>query len=93
MNNLTIAIISGLLYFIGTQRVGYGLSTATGSPIVSGFIFGLLYNDVETGLIIGASIQLLYLGLFSPAETFLMTSHWLPVSQFRLLLLLESVLM
>ncbi|HPW53062.1 MAG TPA: PTS sugar transporter subunit IIC [Erysipelotrichaceae bacterium] len=63
MNNLTIAIISGLLYFIGTQRVGYGLSTATGSPIVSGFIFGLLYNDVETGLIIGASIQLLYLGV------------------------------
>lgn len=63
MSQVTIAIVAGLLYYIGTQRVGYGLSTATGSPIFSGFIFGLMYGDVAQGLIIGSSIQLLYLGV------------------------------
>lgn len=63
MDNLTIAIISGILYFLGTQRVGYGLSIATGSPIFLGFIYGILFKDISTGLIIGSSIQLLYLGV------------------------------
>lgn len=64
---LFIAILCGLLYFIGTSRIGYGLSQgATDSPIFFGFIIGLMYGDVVQGLAIGASIQLVYLGLIAP---------------------------
>lgn len=63
MENLSIAIISGLLYFIGTQRIGYGFSTSVGSPVVLGFVYGLIFKDVTAGLVIGSSIQLLYLGV------------------------------
>ena len=62
---LFIAVVCGLLYFAGTSRMGYGLGTATGSPIVLGFILGMLYGDVSTGLIIGANIQLVYLGIIA----------------------------
>ena len=63
--NLLNAIIGGLLYFIGTQRAGYGLTSATGSPILIGLVFGILYGDVTTGLIVGANIQLVYLGIIA----------------------------
>ena len=63
MNTLTLAIISGLLYFMGTQRIGYGFSTTTGAPVTLGFIFGLLFGVPTQGLILGASINLLYLGV------------------------------
>lgn len=62
--DLIIAIVAGLLYFIGTSRIGYGLSQgATDSPILYGLIMGLLLKDVKTGLIIGGTIQMMYLGL------------------------------
>ncbi len=63
--NLTNAIVGGLLYFLGTQRAGYGLTSGFGSPIFVGLIYGLLYGDVATGLIIGANIQLVYLGIIA----------------------------
>ncbi|WP_040215043.1 PTS mannose/fructose/sorbose/N-acetylgalactosamine transporter subunit IIC [Clostridium polynesiense] len=63
MSQVTIAAISGLLYFMGTSRIGYGISTFLGSPVTLGFIFGLLYGNPTQGLIIGASIQLIYLGV------------------------------
>ncbi len=61
---LLIAVVAGLLYFIGTSRIGYGLSQgATDSPILYGLIMGILFNDIKTGLIIGGTIQMMYLGL------------------------------
>ena len=65
--DLFIAIVCGLLYFIGTSRIGYGLSQgATDSPIFFGLIIGLMYGDVIQGLAVGATIQLVYLGLIAP---------------------------
>lgn len=62
--DLFIAVIAGLLYFIGTSRIGYGLSQgATDSPIFYGLIMGLLFGDIVTGLVIGGTIQMMYLGL------------------------------
>lgn len=66
VSNVVIAIVAGLMYFIGTSRIGYGLSQgATDSPILYGLIFGLLYGDVTSGLIIGGTIQMMYLGLIA----------------------------
>ena len=63
--SLVNAFVGGLLYFIGTQRAGYGMTTPLGSPILIGLVFGLLYNDMATGLIIGANFQLVYLGIIA----------------------------
>ncbi|AIF44530.1 PTS sugar transporter subunit IIC [Virgibacillus sp. SK37] len=63
METVLVAILCGFLYFIGTSRLGYGLTQATGSPIFYGFILGLVYGDLEKGLIIGATIQLIYIGI------------------------------
>ncbi|MEG0330621.1 MAG: PTS sugar transporter subunit IIC [Longicatena sp.] len=64
MSVVLIAVVSGLLYFLGTNRIGYSFTTVTiGAPVVIGFLFGLLFGDPTKGLILGASINLLYLGV------------------------------
>ena len=64
MNNVSIAILSGILYFLGTSRLGYSFTTIwIGQPVALGFIFGLFFGKPTEGLIIGASINLLYLGV------------------------------
>ena len=64
---LALAIAGGFCYFIGTCRVGSGTYHSLGSGVFIGFICGLVYGDVMTGLIIGASINLVYLGVVAPA--------------------------
>ncbi|MFD1415863.1 PTS mannose/fructose/sorbose/N-acetylgalactosamine transporter subunit IIC [Oceanobacillus jeddahense] len=63
--NLLISILCGFLYFLGTSRIGYGLSAATGSPLFYGLILGLVYGKLTEGLIIGATIQLIYIGIIN----------------------------
>ncbi|GGP10198.1 PTS mannose/fructose/sorbose/N-acetylgalactosamine transporter subunit IIC [Oceanobacillus neutriphilus] len=60
---LFVAILCGFLYFIGSSRLFYGMTQAFGSPIFYGLILGLVYGKVGTGLAIGATIQLIYIGL------------------------------
>lgn len=64
---LALAVAGGLCYFIGTCRVGSGTYHSLGSGVFIGFICGLVYGDVTTGLLIGASINLVYLGVVAPA--------------------------
>lgn len=64
MSVFAIAVISGLLYFLGTSRIGYSFTTVSlGAPVMLGFIFGCLFGDPTKGLILGGSINLLYLGV------------------------------
>lgn len=63
--NVLVAIICGLLYFLGTNRMFYGMTAALGSPIFYGLILGLIYGNVGQGLIIGGTIQLMYLGVLA----------------------------
>lgn len=65
MSTIWIAALCGLMYFLATSRVGYGLGDTAFGPIAFGFILGLIYGDVSTGLIIGATIQLVYLGMIA----------------------------
>ena len=60
-----LAAICGVLYFLGKSKIGYHLTTAVGSPIVMGLVMGAYLGDVATGLVIGASIQLIYLGVIN----------------------------
>jgi mannose/fructose/N-acetylgalactosamine-specific phosphotransferase system component IIC len=40
-----------------------------GRPLVSGIIIGIILGDVQTGIIMGAAIQMLYIGLVTPGGT------------------------
>ena len=83
--DITLAVLCGFLYFIGTNRVGYTLSSVIGSPIFIGFCLGLYFDQVATGLSIGASIQLVYLGVILtggnlPTDAVLAATIALPVA-------------
>lgn len=60
-NNVLLALFSAVLYAVSIP--GYGVGAAYKSPAALGLIYGLIFKDVQSGLMIGCSIQLLYLGV------------------------------
>lgn len=54
-----IAIVIGLIYLEG---YGYGYWLIS-RPIFGGALLGLIMGDVKTGLIVGASVELMYMGV------------------------------
>ena len=85
MSIVLVAAICGLLYFGGTSKIGYHLTTAVGSPIFIGFVLGMIYGQVAQGLLIGATIQLVYLGVIAtggnvPADQALAATIAIPIA-------------
>ncbi len=83
--DIGLALLCGVLYFMGTNRMGYTMTAPLGSPIFIGFCVGLYLGDVPTGLMIGASIQLVYLGIImtggnAPADQALAAVIALPIA-------------
>lgn len=64
MNMVLVAIIIGLLYWFSCSELSI-FSMPFQCPIIIGAICGLLYGDVETGIIIGAFLQAMYMGTFT----------------------------
>lgn len=60
---LIIAIVTGLWYWFGASLAGYGLFSTLKSPLFIGFALGLIWGDVKTGMIVGGSIEMVYLGM------------------------------
>ena len=56
------AILVGLVYWIAIGRANYYFSFAFRKPVVLGVFIGLIFGDVKTGLLYGATIQLMYMG-------------------------------
>jgi D-glucosaminate PTS system EIIC component len=56
------AALVGLLYWLAMGRAAYYFSFAFRKPVVLGVFIGLVFGDVRTGLIYGATIQLMYMG-------------------------------
>lgn len=65
MSNFIIAIIVALLTWFVSAACPMWLrwSLHFGAPIVAGFIYGLLFNDLSYGLAVGANIMMVYMGL------------------------------
>ena len=61
MNSVMVACIMWYHVLLGTNKIGYTLTTAFGSQIMIGFILGIVFGDVKQGLLIGATIQLVFL--------------------------------
>lgn len=45
---------------------GLGGWYTLGRPLVSGMVIGIIMGDVQTGILMGAAIQMLYIGLVTP---------------------------
>ncbi|WP_413733339.1 PTS mannose/fructose/sorbose/N-acetylgalactosamine transporter subunit IIC [Sodalis sp. RH21] len=58
-----VAIFTGLWYWICKTDIGYAITHAIRQPLFSALIIGILMNDVTNAIIIGAAIQILYIGL------------------------------
>jgi D-glucosaminate-specific PTS system IIC component len=56
------AVLVGLLYWLAMGRANYFFSFAFRKPVVLGVFIGLVFGDVKTGLLYGATIQLMYMG-------------------------------
>lgn len=85
MNFVVVAAICGILYYMGTCKIGYHLSSACASPIFSGFVLGVIFNNIPQGLLIGATIQLVYLGIIfvggnAPADQALAACIAIPIA-------------
>lgn len=58
------ALLLGLVAFIAQSEYALGTSLIS-RPIVTGLLTGLVLGDVQTGVIMGATLELAFIGSFS----------------------------
>ncbi|MEW9676830.1 PTS sugar transporter subunit IIC [Lentibacillus sp. L22] len=58
------ALLLGLIAFVAQSEYALGTSLIS-RPIVTGMLTGLVMGDVKTGLIMGATLELAFIGAFS----------------------------
>ena len=61
--NVIRALLVGLIYWLAMGRANYFFSLMARQPLLLGVIYGALYGDVQAGLMYGANIQLMYIGV------------------------------
>lgn len=69
MQLLICALILTTLTWLCKSNFHYGWRGLLGSSSLHGTIAGLIYGDVETGILLGASVNILFLGLQGPGGT------------------------
>ncbi len=69
--NFVQALICGIFYYLnaGPWVMGAGFYTI-GKPLVLGFLVGLILGDPVQGTMVGATIQLIYLGVMSTGGSY-----------------------
>ncbi|WP_440897875.1 PTS mannose/fructose/sorbose/N-acetylgalactosamine transporter subunit IIC [Amphibacillus sp. Q70] len=65
MNTLGIAIVMGLYYWFARLRLGYTFSGILVQPLPIAFVVGLVTGNMHDSMIIGAGLQLIFLGVTS----------------------------
>lgn len=66
MDNLNLAIMTGLYFWIVGGLPVYGVFAALKQPLFVGFFVGLVTGDMTTSMIVAASVEMVYLGMISP---------------------------
>ena len=59
---LIVSIFTGIYYWIMKTDVGYAITHAIRQPLFSALLIGLVMGDVKQAGIIGAAVQILYIG-------------------------------
>ncbi|SKC83081.1 PTS mannose/fructose/sorbose/N-acetylgalactosamine transporter subunit IIC [Maledivibacter halophilus] len=65
------AILIGLFGYLGAKRTPWffgvtGGWNTIGRPLVAGLIIGIILGDVKSGILAGAAVQAMYIGLVTP---------------------------
>ncbi|TYR80023.1 PTS sugar transporter subunit IIC [Priestia megaterium] len=65
------AVLIGIFAYLGSLSVPWLLGLTGGwytitRPLVSGFIIGLILGDVQTGIIVGVAVQVVFIALVTP---------------------------
>ena len=60
---MTQALIVALAYWVLILVYRFGANSMADQPIVVGPVVGLLLGDLQTGVLIGAALQIMYLGV------------------------------
>ena len=60
---LGVSIFTGIYYWIMKTDVGYAFTHALRQPLAAALWIGLIMGDVKQAIIIGAAVQILYIGL------------------------------
>lgn len=64
---LLLALLGWMSSLYGMGLFGiFGGWQGVGKPLVAGMIIGLILGDIKTGILMGAAIQTLYIGLVTP---------------------------
>lgn len=64
---LLIALIGSCASIYGPWLLGtMGGWYTIGRPLIAGAVIGVILGDIKTGILIGAAIQALYIGLVTP---------------------------
>ena len=69
--NMFQAALIGILSYLGSLSCPWMLGLTGGwytlsRPLVSGFLIGLIMGDVQTGIIVGVAVQVVYIALVTP---------------------------
>lgn len=56
------SLLVGLLYWLSMGRAHYFFAFAFRRPVLLGVFIGLIFGDVQAGLMYGATLQLIYMG-------------------------------
>lgn len=65
MSVLMMATLMGIYYWFARLRFGYTFSSMLLQPVVVGIFVGLLTGNMQAAMIVGAGMQLVYLGVTS----------------------------
>lgn len=63
--SILTAVLIGLLYWVSQAKVWYGFSIMRMPLSIAPFI-GLLFGDMKTALMVGATLQMIYIGSIAP---------------------------
>lgn len=67
--SIGLALTFGILYWIGQCKLWYGTLHLLRQPMVLAVPIGLIMGDLPNAMIIGASLQMIYLGAIAPGGT------------------------
>ena len=74
---LGVSIFTGIYYWIMKTDVGYGITHAIRQPLFSALFIGIIMGDLRQAIIIGAAVQILYIGLWQLDRIYQRMIAWL----------------
>ncbi|MCR1900004.1 PTS sugar transporter subunit IIC [Irregularibacter muris] len=63
---MVLAIFTGIWYWLTRMNIGYTFGYVFAQPVVMALPIGLIMGDVPQAMMVGAAVELVYLGMISP---------------------------